>query len=63
VEELHRHIQSPLYLQILAAIDLASELPEICFQEVASSQGLELIEALRTCGKGNGVVAVQPPQI
>ena len=48
-EELQRHIQSPLYLQILTAIDLASELPEIRFDEVANSQGLELIEALRGC--------------
>ena len=45
--DLHRHIQSPLYRQMLIAIDMASELPEIRFHEVASSQGMELIEALR----------------
>jgi quinol monooxygenase YgiN len=48
-EELHRHIQSPLYLQVLTAMDLASEPPEIRFHEVATSQGMELIEALRSC--------------
>ncbi len=47
--ELHRHIQSQLYLQILAAMDLASEPPEINFYQVANSQGMELIEALRGC--------------
>jgi quinol monooxygenase YgiN len=48
-KELHRHIQSRPYLQILAAMDLASQAPEICFQEVANSQGMELVEALRGC--------------
>lgn len=47
-EELHRHIQSPLYLQLLAAMDLASEQPEIRFYEVTKSQGMELVEALRS---------------
>lgn len=46
-KDLHRHIQSRSYLQVLAAMDLASEAPEISFHEVASSQGMELIEALR----------------
>jgi quinol monooxygenase YgiN len=46
-KELHQHIQSHLYLQILTAMDLAREPPEICFHEVANSQGMELIEALR----------------
>jgi quinol monooxygenase YgiN len=46
-KELHRHIQSRLYLQVLTALDLAREPPEICFHEVASSQNMELIAALR----------------
>ena len=45
--ELQRHIKSPLYLQVLTAMDLASELPEIRFHDVAGSQGMEWIEALR----------------
>jgi quinol monooxygenase YgiN len=48
-EELHQYIRSPLYLQVLTAMDLASELPEIHFHEVTNSQGMELIEALRCC--------------
>ncbi len=48
-KELHCHIQSNLYLQVLTAMDFAREPPEICFHEVANSQGMELIEALRTC--------------
>jgi quinol monooxygenase YgiN len=46
-EELRRHIQSPVYLQILTAVDLACELPEMRFHEVANSHGMEFIEALR----------------
>jgi quinol monooxygenase YgiN len=46
-EELHRHLQSRLYLQILTAMDLASEPPEVHFYEVASCQGMELIAELR----------------
>jgi quinol monooxygenase YgiN len=46
-KELHRHIQSHLYLQILTAVDLACEPPEICFHEVTNSEGMELIEKLR----------------
>src|SRR5574341_1015891 len=34
-EELHQHIQSPLYLQVLNAMDLAREPPEIRYHEVA----------------------------
>ncbi|MGH7492603.1 MAG: putative quinol monooxygenase [bacterium] len=49
-EDLYRHIRSPWYLQVLAAMDLASEQPEISFHEVANSHGMELIEALRGCG-------------
>lgn len=56
-EELHRHIQSHLYLQILTAMDLAREPPEILFHEVARSQGMELIEALRVCEREKSISA------
>ncbi len=46
-EELHRHIQSDLYLWTLAAMELAIEPPEICFHRVADTKGLEMIESLR----------------
>jgi|WetSurMetagenome_2_1015567.scaffolds.fasta_scaffold671230_2 quinol monooxygenase YgiN len=46
-EDLYLHIQSPLYLWLLAAMELASEPPEVHFHEIADSQGLELVETLR----------------
>jgi quinol monooxygenase YgiN len=46
-EELHRHIQSDLYLWILAAMELASEPPEICFHQISDTRGLEMVESLR----------------
>jgi len=50
-KDLERHIQSSLYQRILAAMELASEVPEICFHEVAKTTGMDLIEALRTEGE------------
>jgi quinol monooxygenase YgiN len=49
-EELHRHIQSNLYLGILNATDLAMEPRGITFCEVSDVKSLDLIVALRTCG-------------
>ncbi len=46
-EELHRHIQSDLYLWILAAMELAGEQPQICFHRVSDTRGLDMIESLR----------------
>lgn len=48
-EALNRHIQSPLYMRIFTAMELAAKTPEICFHEVAGSKEMELIEALRGC--------------
>lgn len=48
-KELHQHIQSPLYRQILIAMEMALELPEVRFHDVANSQGMELVETLRGC--------------
>ena len=48
-EELHRHIQSKLYLKILIATDLAMEPRGISFCEISDMQSMELIVALRTC--------------
>jgi len=47
-EDLHRHIQSPLYSRIIAAIELSSLAPTVCFYEVSKMMGMELIEALRS---------------
>jgi quinol monooxygenase YgiN len=46
-EELDRHIRSDLYFRILAAMELASDRPEISFHEVSETKGIELIEGLR----------------
>jgi len=49
-----RHIRSDLYLRVLNAIELADELPEICFHEGSETTGIELIEAIRTESKVKG---------
>jgi quinol monooxygenase YgiN len=49
-EELHRHIQSNLYLGVLTAMDLASGPPDIRFYEVTDTKSMELIAALRSPG-------------
>ncbi|MGE5238108.1 MAG: putative quinol monooxygenase [Chloroflexota bacterium] len=46
-EQLTKHIRSGLYLRVLAAMELASEPPEISFHEVTETKGFELIEHLR----------------
>ena len=47
-DDLHRHIQSSLYLGILNAMDFGQEAPEISFHEVSDTESMELIEALRS---------------
>jgi quinol monooxygenase YgiN len=49
-EDLHRHIQSNLYLLVLNAIELASQSPEIIFYDGSETKGIELIEAIRMKG-------------
>jgi quinol monooxygenase YgiN len=47
-EEMARHIRSPLYNRVLEAMELSASPPEIGFHSVAETQGIELIERLRT---------------
>lgn len=47
MEELHRHIQSNLYLGILNAMHLANDPPEVNFYEVANTKPMEIVAALR----------------
>ena len=49
-EELHRHIQSNLYLGVLTAIDLASAPPDIRFYDVTDTKSMDLIASLRGSG-------------
>jgi quinol monooxygenase YgiN len=44
---LEAHLRSEIYRSILGAIELSGELPEIRFEHVAATQGLELIERTR----------------
>ncbi len=46
-EELYRHVQSGAYRWNLAAMELASVPPEICFHQISNTRGLDLVEALR----------------
>lgn len=46
-DALFRHLQSPLYMRILEAMELAVEAPEISFYGVSEITGMELIEKLR----------------
>jgi quinol monooxygenase YgiN len=47
-EDLYRHIASTQYRQILAALDLASTQPEVCFEPVLDRRGMELIVSVRS---------------
>ncbi len=49
-EDLYAHIRSDLYFRVLAAIDLAAEIPKLHFHEVSDSAGMELIKSLRNGG-------------
>jgi quinol monooxygenase YgiN len=46
-EALDRHVRSNDYRKILAAMDLASEPPEVQFCSVLKESGMELIEEIR----------------
>ncbi len=45
---LHAHLQSDLYRRVLATLEMSSMPPEIRFHHVAASEGMGLIERLRT---------------
>jgi len=47
-DDLHRHIRSRLYRQILVALDLASEKPEVRFEHDSDGLGMELIASIRS---------------
>jgi|GEM_PF-682258 len=43
-ESLYQHLRSPHYRNLLAAIDLSSEPPEVKFTTVLKSEGMELMQ-------------------
>ena len=46
-EDLEQHLRSDDYRRILAAMELASQAPEITFNVVSHTQGMEVIHAVR----------------
>ncbi len=46
--EMIAHIRSTLYARVLKALELAERQPEICFYDVVGTQGMELIESVRS---------------
>ena len=42
------HLRSEAYRRILGAVELSSSAPEICFDHVSQSEGIERIERART---------------
>ncbi|MCX6552881.1 MAG: antibiotic biosynthesis monooxygenase [Acidobacteria bacterium] len=49
-EALEAHLCSDMYRRILGAIELSGGRPEIRFEHVSASEGMELIERLRNPG-------------
>jgi len=47
---LEAHIRSEAYRRILGAIELAGGPPEVSFDVVSASEGMELVERLRSLG-------------
>jgi quinol monooxygenase YgiN len=45
---LEAHLRSELYRQILGAIELSCGPPEVCFDYVSATEGMDLIERSRT---------------
>jgi quinol monooxygenase YgiN len=48
---LEAHLRSELYRRILGAIELSGGPPEVCFDYVSASEGMDLIERSRTPGR------------
>jgi quinol monooxygenase YgiN len=46
-ESLQAHIRSEAYRRVLGAIELSGAPPEVCFDYVTASEGMELIERSR----------------
>lgn len=47
----HQHVRSDLYRRILSVIELSTLPPEVYFQDVSSTRGIELIRELRSHGE------------
>jgi quinol monooxygenase YgiN len=47
-EALEAHLRSALYLRVLGAIELAGNPPDIRFDHVSASEGIEVVERSRS---------------
>jgi quinol monooxygenase YgiN len=53
-EELEQHLQSDEYRKVLLIMEMALQHPEVRFNRISSSSGIETIEKARTStGRGN----------
>jgi quinol monooxygenase YgiN len=53
-EGLERHIRSDEFRKILAVMEMATVRPEMSFNVVASTEGMELVEKLLSGSEGKG---------
>ena len=51
-ETLQAHLRSEAYRRILGAIELSGAPPEICFDHVSASEGMDLVERSRNRPSG-----------
>jgi quinol monooxygenase YgiN len=52
-EQLCNHIRSSIYSRVLKALELSDREPEIWFHEITATQGMEVIERLRSSAAGS----------
>jgi quinol monooxygenase YgiN len=52
-EQLCKHIRSAIYSRVLKALELSDREPEIWFHEITGTQGMAVIERLRSSPAGN----------
>jgi len=51
-EEMLNHIRSAIYSRVLKAMDLSDRKPEVWFHEITATQGMEVIERVRSSNPG-----------
>jgi quinol monooxygenase YgiN len=59
-EQLCNHIRSAIYSRVLKALELSDREPEILFHEITATQGMEVIERLRSSAAGNLALMKKP---
>ena len=52
-EEMLNHIRSAIYSRVLKAMDLSDRKPEVWFHEISATQGMEVIERVRSSNPGD----------